>query len=237
VEQLSGEVRERIIERKFSPLLTRHIALRARKYDELCREFRIKHSRALIVSLGCGFDTRFWRLGEDPAYMELDLSSLVRTKKEVLGKRISYELKEGSVLDEEWIEALSEKQTEHILFIAEGLFMYLPDRDVVRTLKKLADTFTKSRLVMEVVHEKYTRGWRKKMVERKIRSGAGSTAGDYYRYGIRDPRDLESYHRDFNVREAWSFFEDPDIRPAFLHAFRNLTAFSRTQYTVVADIV
>ena len=231
------ELRKRVMERKLSPVLTLHIALRARKYDQLCREFLEEHPDGLILNLGCGFDTRFWRLGGgDLEFWELDLPGILGFKKEILKERITYPLIEESVLEEGWIQKLKETQKQNILFVAEGLFMYLPRDQVIRTLSMLAENFQDSRLVMEVVAEKYTRGWRKKMVERKMKKGAGSTAGDYFQYGIREARDLESYHPGYRVREVWSYFEDPDIRPAFLKLFRNSKAMSRTQYTVVADI-
>lgn len=42
--------------------LSRHIALRARKYDFYAKEFLAKHPGELVVGLGCGFDTRYWRV-------------------------------------------------------------------------------------------------------------------------------------------------------------------------------
>lgn len=231
------DLRKRVMERKLSPVLTLHIALRARKYDQLCREFLEEFPDGLIVSLGCGFDTRFWRLGGGALkYLELDLPGVIRTKQEVLKDRITYDLLEDSVLEEQWVAKVAKVQAERVLFVAEGLFMYLPKDKAIQTLTRLADTFTSSRLVMEVVAEKYTQGWRKWVVERKMRKGAGSTAGDYYQYGIREGGDLESYHPDFNLREEWTFFEDPDLKPAILRSFRHIKSLSKTQYTVVADI-
>lgn len=231
------ELRKRVMERKLSPVLTLHIALRARKYDQECREFLEEYPEGLIVSLGCGFDTRFWRLGGgELKYMELDLPGVIRTKQEVLKDRITYGLLEDSVLEEEWITKVAKVQAERVLFVAEGLFMYLPKDKAIQTLTRLAETFTSSRLVMEVVAEKYTLGWRKKMVERKMRKGVGSTAGDYYQYGIREGGELESYHPGFSLREEWTFFEDPDLKPAILRSFRHIKSLSKTQYTVVADI-
>ena len=114
--------------------------------------------------------------------------------------------------------------------------MYLPKDQTIQTLIRLAESFHSSRLVMEVVAEKYTRGFRKKMVERKMRKGAGSTAGDYYQYGIREAGDLESYSSGFKVKGEWTFFEDKDLKPAFLRQFRHFKSLSKTQYTVIADI-
>lgn len=237
MKDLPGELRNRILNRKLSPVLTRHIALRARKYDQLCREFLEEFSGGLIINLGCGFDTRFWRLGGGSLnYMELDLPGVIGIKKRILGEKITYTIIEGSVLEQDWISRVQEKQAEQVLFLAEGLFMYLPADLVKQTLNHMADSFHSSRLAMEVVAEKYTRGFRRKMVERKMRRGAGSSAGDYYQYGIRGADDLESYHQGFRVKGEWSFFEDPDLKPAFLQLFRYSTALSRTQYTVIVDI-
>lgn len=122
------------------------------------------------------------------------------------------------------------------MFVAEGLFMYLPREKFVQTLANMAGSFTASRIVMEVIAEKYTRGFRKKMVERKMRRGAGSTAGDYYQFGIKEAAEMESYHPGIKVRGEWSYFEDPDVKPAILRLFRHSKALSKTQYSVIADI-
>jgi len=238
VSVMPDDLRKRVMERKLSPVLSRHIALRARKYDRFCKEFLEEFPDGLIVSLGCGFDTRFWRLGGgDLNYMELDLPGIIGIKQQMLKEKITYPMIEDSVLEESWISKVMDKQSGLVLFIAEGLFMYLPEKLVIQTLTHLAESFNSSRLVMEVVAEKYTRGFRKKMVERKMRKGAGSTAGDYYQYGIREAHDLESYHPGFRVKGEWSFFEDKDLKPAFLQHFKHFKALSKTQYTVVVDIV
>ncbi len=83
------ELRKRVLERKLSPVLTLHIALRARKYDQLCREFLEEFPDGLIVSLGCGFDTRFWRLGGGNLnYMELDLPGVIEIKQQCTATKL-----------------------------------------------------------------------------------------------------------------------------------------------------
>jgi methyltransferase (TIGR00027 family) len=237
MEALPAELRKRVLERKLSPVLSKHLALRARKYDALCHEFLEKYPDGLIVSLGCGFDTRFWRLGgEDLKYLELDLPSVIQSKKQLLGERINYQTMGTSVLEKEWIGKVKEMQPERVLFIAEGLFMYLPKEKVIRTLTSLAAEFSQSRIVMEVIAEKYTRGFRKKMVEKKMRKGAGSTAGDFYQYGIRSPKEPEAYHPGIKLNRVWSYYEDPDIKPAFLKIFKHIKSIAQTQYTVILDI-
>lgn len=237
LEVLPSDLVKRVLEIKLSPVLSMHIALRARKYDALCREFLEKFPDGLIVSLGCGFDTRFWRLGgEELNYMEMDLPSVIQSKQQLLGDKISYQTLGASVLEEEWMLTVKRLHAERVLFIAEGLFMYLPREEVVRILTSIAGTFSQSRIIMEVIAEKYTRGFRKKMVEMKMRSGAGSTAGDFYQFGIRDEKEPESYHPDIQLEGAWSYYEDRGIKPSFLKLFRHIKSIARTQYTVILNI-
>jgi len=238
VDILPSDIIKRIMERKLSPVLTRHLALRARKYDQLCLEFLSTHPDGLIVNLGCGFDTRFWRLGiEESQYLELDLPEVIQLKKKILGEKITFRTMEGSVLEKEWIHSVKSVQTSKVLFLAEGLFMYFTPDQSIKTLKNIAGSFQNSRLVVEVVHEKYTRGIRKKMVEQKMRRRAGSTAGDYFLFGINKAEELETFHQDFRIHEEWSFFEDKDLKPGFLKLFKYVKSVSKTQYTVIADIV
>lgn len=238
VDILPPDIKKRIIERKLSPLLTRHLALRARKYDQLCLEFLSTHPDGLIVNLGCGFDTRFWRLGIDKShYIELDLTEVIQLKRKILGDKITYRTIEGSVLEEEWIRSVKSVQTSKVLFLAEGLFMYFPPDRSIQTLKNIAGSFQNSRLVMEVVQKKYTIGIRKKMVEQKMRRKAGSTAGDYFLFGISKAEELETFHPDFRIRDEWSFFEDKDLKPDVLKLFRKFKSIAKTQYTVIADIL
>lgn len=234
---MSDDLRKRVMERKLNPVLSLHIALRARKYDNLCREFLEEFPEGLIVNLGAGFDTRFWRLGgRDLNYLELDLPGVIAIKRQVLKERVTFSMIEGSVLEEEWITKVKEIQATQVLFIAEGLFMYLPKDLVIKTLKRMGDSFKNSRLIMEVIAEKYTRGIRKKMVERKIQRGTGTRAGDYYQFGIREAGEVESYHPGFRVKGEWSYFEDKDLKPAFLQLFRYSKLLSKTQYTVISDL-
>jgi O-methyltransferase involved in polyketide biosynthesis len=189
------------------------------------------------VNLGCGFDTRFWRIADQKIkYIEVDLPGVIEVKKEILGDLITYPVIGSSVLEEEWMNRVREDQTENVLFLSEGLFMYLPKEDVIRTFKKISETFSNSLMVMEVVNEKYTRGTWKKMVENKMRRRIGSTAGSSYSYGLKRGRDLEEYHQNIKVVGEWSHFEDKDFKPSLFRLLRHMRIVSRTQWTVMARI-
>lgn len=227
----------RILERRPPRSLSSYIALRARKYDAYAIAFLRDHPDGMVISLGAGLDTRYWRIsaGADK-YLELDLPEMVSLKKELLGDRLEYELIPGSVLEKEWVERLAAKQNEHILFLAEGLLMYLPEKEVVQLFQRLASGFTNSQMVFEVVHRKYTRGFRKRMVESKMKRRGGTEAGSSYSYGITAGKDIQAYALNLKVLEEWSYLEDPDVRPKSLRFLRHFKSFARTQWTIQAEI-
>jgi methyltransferase (TIGR00027 family) len=229
---LPSDVRDRILNRKLPATLTRHIALRVRKYDSYCRKFLEEYPDGLVVSLGCGFDTRYWRVSKEPwKYIEIDLPGVIEAKKKILDDIATYRMIGCSVLQEDWIKIILSIQKEHVLFLAEGLFMYLPKDGVISLFKRLAQSFTKSEIMFEVVNEKYTKGLWKKIVASKM-STLGTQAGSSYNFGVRDAKDIQAYGDNIKVVEEWSYFEDEDITPKILRLFRSFKLFSRTQWTI-----
>jgi methyltransferase (TIGR00027 family) len=231
------ETRNKILNRKLSSTLTRHIALRSRKYDSYARTFIDENPNGTVVSLGCGFDTRYWRVSEKAwKYVEVDLPEVIEIKKKVLDDIANYEMIGCTVLEEAWIERILSIQKENVLFLAEGLFMYLPKSEVIGIFNKLSGSFSQSHVVFEVVNEKYTKGLWKKVVESRMKRALGTKAGSAYEFGVGDAKDVESYGKKIKVVEEWSYFEDPDIKPTFLRLFRNFKFMSRTQWTIKATI-
>lgn len=234
---LPEAVHKRLLDKRMSSTLSRHIALRARKYDSYVREFLAKYPDGLVVSLGCGFDTRYWRVsGRAWKYVEVDLPNVIEAKREILQDRIEYLTIGCSVLEDKWIRDLLAIQNEHVLFLAEGLFMYLPQKEVEGLFTKLSESFSKSWIVFETVNKKYTQGIWKKVVESKMKRSAGSTAGSSYQFGVNNAKEIESFGKNIKLVEEWSYFEDAEIEPKVLWYFRNIRFFTRTQWTVKATI-
>ncbi len=229
----SGQDHEQILKRKLSSVLTLHIALRARKYDSIVNRYITENPGCIVINLGCGFDTRYWRINNrDCEYIELDLPEVIELKKDILGEKLCYELLGISVLDTSWIDLITKKSVRNILLAAEGLFMYLEKKDVIDLFRVFATRFFRSQMVLEVVTEKYTRGFWKRMAEIKMNRELGLKAGSSYNFGIKDAHELETFADGIKVIDEWSYFEDPDIRPLIL----KYLGLPRTQWTVTATI-
>ncbi len=219
--------------RELSSVLTRHIAARARKYDSIVNEFISKNPSSTVINLGCGFDTRYWRINsQECRYYELDLPEMIELKKEILKEHLQYELIGCSVLDPSWIDRITATGNRNFLLIAEGLLMYLPKNEVMKLFKVISERFFHSQIILEVVTENYTKGIMKKIVIMKMKRRIGLEAGASYNFGIKNGKELESYGDGIKVINEWSYFEDPDVRPRIL----KYLGMNRKQWTVVATI-
>ncbi|HET6846897.1 MAG TPA: class I SAM-dependent methyltransferase, partial [Anaerolineales bacterium] len=98
--------------------LTNPMALRARKYDSITTDFVATNPSSTVVNLGCGFDTRYWRIDHSRCrYIELDLPEVLEVKRAVLGDRLEYELLGCSVLDVSWLDQVTKDGNENILLL------------------------------------------------------------------------------------------------------------------------
>jgi methyltransferase (TIGR00027 family) len=213
--------------------LTNPMALRARKYDAIANDFIAANPSSTVVNLGCGFDTRYWRIEHARCrYVELDLPEVVEVKRALLGERLEYEILGCSVLDASWIDRVTAGGNTNILLLAEGLFMYLAKADVMRLFKTLSERLTRSQITLEVVKDAYTHGLWKKIVEQKIKGRMGLDSGATFEFGVRNAREIEGYAKGLRVIDEWSFVDDPDCRPRFY----KYLGVGRTQWTVSASI-
>jgi O-methyltransferase involved in polyketide biosynthesis len=114
MQELASGRHARLLARRFPASLTTHIALRARHYDRCAQLFLAERQDGLVVNLGAGFDTRYWRIAA-PAdrYVETDLPDVVALKRCLLGDRATYEMIGCSVLDDRWLIIRRGRQPEN----------------------------------------------------------------------------------------------------------------------------
>jgi methyltransferase (TIGR00027 family) len=229
----SAKEKEPLLTRELSSVLTRHIAVRARKYDSIVNEFISKNPSSTVINLGCGFDTRYWRINnKECRYYDLDLPELIAIKKEILKEYLRYEMIGCSVLDPSWIDRITATGNRNFLLIAEGLLMYLPKNEVMKLFKVISERFFHSQIILEIVTENYTKGIMKKIVIMKMKRRIGLEAGASYNFGIKNGKELESFGDGIKIIKEWSYFEDPDVRPRIL----KYLGMNRKQWTVIAAL-
>lgn len=171
---------------------TRVLARRVGTFDRLADQFIASHPGCTVVNLGCGLDTRFWRIqSQNCRFVEIDLPEMVALKRALLREHIRYELIGGSVLDPGWIEQVTRGGSNDFLFVAEGLFMYLPRPGAIGLFQLLAGCFDHSQLLLDTVPETYTRGLLKSLIAFETRVTWGLETS--YVFGIDHPRQIEGF--------------------------------------------
>ncbi len=83
-------------------------ANRAKVFDDTANRFIADNPNCTVINLGCGFDTRFWRIAhENCRFIEIDLPEVIALKREIFKDQLGYELIGCSVLDSTWIDQVT----------------------------------------------------------------------------------------------------------------------------------
>lgn len=170
---------------------------RQKKFDNIVNKYISDNPGCTVIELGCGFNTRFWRIENKKCkYIEIDLPEVIELKKELLLNHLNYQLIGCSVLDTSWIEEVTSKGKSNFLFIAEGLFMYLTEPEVASFLKEIAQMFHHSQISLDIFSPFLTRGLGKWLVNWSYKNFMGLDVS--YNFG-KKPKDMESYANGLKV--------------------------------------
>ncbi len=225
---------KRLVRGRLDKKLIVHIAIRAKKYDQYVRDF-LKHSpEGVIVNIGCGMDTRFWRIDNGrTSFYDLDLPEVISIKKKLITENERYHFIGCDVLDHDWMSVLDRHGRGPYLFIAEGVFMYLRQRDVKSLVLKLQSQFPGSELVCEVFNQVWLRKpLLKKMMDFKMKKELHLGPGATFHFGISSSEAMETWNPGIQFLDDWSYFDTDEEKLGWLRLFRRFELFRKTQWTV-----
>jgi len=111
--------------------------------DEQVGNFIAGAPDGLVVNLGAGLDTRFYRLDDGTIrWIELDLPNVIAFRRKLQEPQSErHQLVAASVLDEGWVRQVKLHARSRVLFVAEGLFPYFTEDEHRRIFGDLADGF------------------------------------------------------------------------------------------------
>jgi O-methyltransferase involved in polyketide biosynthesis len=158
-------------------------AIRAKTFDTWTAEFIARTPDATVLHLGCGLDSRLFRL-DPPAsvrWFEVDYPNVIELRQRVYPVRAGCRLVASSVTAPDWLRAVPTDRPAMI--IAEGLLPYLGEQDVPALLDRLTTHLPSG----ELIFDGYSRlGVRIVASNRSIRA-----TGESLGWSIDDPRQLE----------------------------------------------
>ncbi|AGP66536.1 MULTISPECIES: class I SAM-dependent methyltransferase [Mycobacterium] len=126
------------------------VTTRSAHFDEWTRKFLAAHPRSVVLHVGCGLDSRFFRVqpGPDVQWYDVDYPEVAALRAQLYPSRDHYRVIAASVTDPSW---LSEIPTDRpTLMIGEGLTMYLTEQDGTALLRRVVDRFGSGELQFDV---------------------------------------------------------------------------------------
>jgi O-methyltransferase involved in polyketide biosynthesis len=218
------------IRRTANKKLTAFLSLRTRKFDRYCLDFLKRIPNGTIVELGCGLSSRFSRIDNGKVvWYDLDLPEVIEIRKQFFQETTRNHMIASSVFDYKWMEKFP---TKNILFIAEGLLMYLHEEEVKSLVLKIQKMFPGCELICEVentfvINTLKKERWKKKF-QRDHHLGPNATL----HFGIQNGKDFESWGQGIKFLDEWTIFDDHEKKLGWMNLFSFSKRLRKAQWIV-----
>jgi len=180
------------------------VGQRSKKMDDEAIEFLSTHPDGVVLHLGCGLDSRFWRVDNGRTrWYDLDLPAVVKLRKKFYEPHDRYETIASSVTDLSWIDQV-QTEGKAVLIIAEGLLMYLLEADVKNLFLSMQKLFPGCRIIADAFSTLAAKSAARHVSLRKT--------GASVNWGVDDPGIIESWAPNIQLIEEWYFSKDPSIK-------------------------
>ncbi len=220
-----------LLRRKLPGKLPATMALRTRKFDGYVLDFFKSHEKPVIVTLGCGLDTRFERIDNGTAlWYELDFPEVIELRRRFFQETQKRRFIPASVLDFHWIESLSGVKDRPCLFIAEGLLMYLREKDVQELLMQLLKDFPGSELACEVSNAYWVRKMQHPYYQRKFQRQLCFSKDAIFTFGVKDAHEFEKWDNRMKFLDEWTYFDVNEPKLGWFNLFGKIEILKKVQW-------
>lgn len=195
------------------------VVLRAKRLDGWTGRFLAAHPDATVLGLGCGLDSRVYRVDPPPTvrWFDIDYPEVVELRRRVYPERDGYRMIGSSVTDLDWLDEVPADRPT--LVVAEGLMMYVPKDDARRLVDTITGRFPSGQLAFDVMVP-WTAGF--------------SRLFGLHLWGTDDPHEIEGWGRDVTLLEDTPAIADYAQIPAphYRLNYRLFNAFAATRNIV-----
>lgn len=200
------------------------ILMRARQFDDFARYFLDVHPDGLVVDIGCGLDTRYYRLDNGRMqWLGLDLPEVIELRRPLIpdGKR-NHTLA-GSVFDLTWLDEV-ERYHKPVIFLAEAVFPYFLEAEVRRVISAITKRFGSAEIAFDIFSS------RSVMIHNHT-SGVLKSTGARLNWSVDDPRVLEKWN--LKLVDIWGYFDKREPRLGIENLMRFVPAWRNANRVVL----
>jgi O-methyltransferase involved in polyketide biosynthesis len=202
VSRLDYDFGEIGIGAKWAPLIT----VRTAQYDIWARQFLAVRQECTVVHLGCGLDSRVFRLDPGPGveWYDVDYPAVIVLREKIYPTRPQYHLLASSATDQSWVKQLPADRP--VLLLAEGISMYLTQQEGVTLLRRVVDQFPSGELQVDFYNWLAIKSQKMHTLVRRT----GSTL----HWAVNSPQDILSRVPGVRLLIAVTLFEASTFRRA-----------------------
>jgi O-methyltransferase involved in polyketide biosynthesis len=202
VSRLDYDFREIGITARWAPLIT----VRTAQYDIWARQFLAVHQQCTVVHLGCGLDSRVFRLDPGPGvqWYDVDYPAVIALREKIFPTRPRYQLIATSATEPSWLDQIPADRP--VLFLAEGISMYLTEDEGVALLRRVVDHFPSGELQVDFYNWLAIKSQKSHTLVRRT----GSTLY----WAVNSPQDILSRVPGVRLLIAVTFFDASTFRRA-----------------------
>ncbi|MGA8545842.1 MAG: class I SAM-dependent methyltransferase [Mycobacterium sp.] len=176
------------------------VALRAKQLDIWAGDFLRRNPDAVVLHLGCGLDSRAFRLDvpSGVSWFDVDVPGVIALRRQLYTDRTGYTMIGASVTEPGWLDQIPTGRPA--LIVAEGLLMYLDENEIRDLLQRLTDRFGTGELLADLLSP-----WGPRFSNSPLLSKA-STSG-ITKWGTRDGHELPEWIPRLQLAETTMFLD------------------------------
>ena len=183
--------------------------LRAKMLDDRVRDFVVRHPDALVVDLGAGLDSGFYRVDPPPSvdWYSVDLPGILALRDEVLPANPHSHSVPVSLADEHWPDAIPADRPT--MLVADGLFAFLTEPVIVGIFRRITDHFASGEFAF---NDYGSIGWFSRLAIKLYPQKMFKDVGSQWGYpGFKDAHHPETWNPRMTLAEETSLAHAPEV--------------------------
>ena len=205
------------------------IATRAATFDQLTIHFLADHPDAVVLQVGCGMDSRAFRVNPPAGveWFDVDYPDVIDLRRQLFPVQDNYHMIGAPLDDLHWLGEVPRERPG--LMIAEGVLHYLRETDVKALLNAVVAHFPSGQLIFDICNT---------MIVKQAGKNVGGT-GATYRWGLDDPQDIRQLEpkleliKEFKPSELVAFSRFPLWLRAMFRLMEKNTTLRRNERIVM----
>lgn len=179
------------------------LPIRAKHLDGWTREFLAANPNSTVLHLGCGLDSRVFRI--DPSttvrWYDVEMPDVIEIRRKIYPDRHGYKLISSSVTDPHWLDQIPGNCP--VLVVAEGMMSYITEKEVVELFNRITEKFPHGDIIFDVYSSLMT--WAMNLVLYRKKAGVS------LHWSMGDPHKLEKQVARLKLIDAVPFLTMPEL--------------------------